>query len=492
MSSPKPNLKQIAKRYAGNLSYFKNAHYLRTLRKKAFLIPTVLGALLILVLALLAALQKYGKDQFILARIYNPGPISQAHADIAHDCAACHEAPNRLLQVSVEDSPVDASCMKCHTAHNFHVTQTPRGHSCSACHHEHLTAGPMKPVTDANCASCHNDAALMRAAAERAKTLPPEALDLTPRGDGHVHFQPGRPKDAGAVFASFEKGHPDWQIHREKLKDPNTLAFNHAVHLGGEGIPLVDGKKLDCASCHVPDASGAHMQPIVFEKHCQSCHSLQFDPRNPDLQLPHGDPPAVRAYLASVQTAYAAKGRAAGITDDRQLREYVATQMEALRRDVRSGENLERNIFFSDAQKSPVNRLGGEGRMPDEGRARFAGCAYCHQVSPGPGGVPQIAPTVTPDRWLGRAVFDHAKHTHMACTDCHKAEASRVTSDILMPERTSCLECHSTKGAIVADCQTCHTYHAHPTSPAAQAHFGAAATSLKDMMRGPDNLAQGQ
>lgn len=479
MSSSKPSLKQIAKRYAGNLSYFKEHHYFRTLRKHLFLGSTIAAAVVILLVTVLTTWESSVSGHYLLSRIYNPGPISQAHADIANNCAACHGKANSIFQTTVESSPVDASCIQCHQHHDFHAAQSPRSHSCTACHHEHLTAGPMKPVADANCASCHGNAATMAAAHTAAANQPAPALDLTPR-DGHVHYQPGRSTTPPAVFTSFEKDHPAWQIHREKRRDPNTLAFNHALHLGGDGIPQVDGKKLDCNYCHQPDPAGAYMQPIVFEKNCQSCHSLQFDPRNPDLSIPHGSTEAVQAYLASLPVQYAKKGRAQGITDDKALKTYVRGQIEALRQDVRSGDDLTKKIFFSDAQKGPTGSIQG---MPDEGRARFAGCAYCHQVTGQATNEPVVQAPVTPDRWLSRAVFDHSKHEHVSCTECHQAGSSQKTSDILMPTMQSCRKCHSEQGGIVASCATCHSYHAHPTSPASQIHFKKTeAQSLKSLM----------
>ncbi|MDX6765180.1 MAG: hypothetical protein SFU85_00150 [Candidatus Methylacidiphilales bacterium] len=483
MSSSKPSLKQIAKRYAGNLSYFKENHYFRTLRKHLFLYSTLAALLLVLAATIITTWESSVSGKYLLSRIYNPGPVSQAHADLANDCAACHGRPNSIFQVSVENSPVDTACMKCHQQHDFHASQSPRTHSCTACHHEHLTAGPMKPVADANCASCHGNTQTMRAAETTARSLPPSALDLTPR-DGHTHFQPGRSATPPAVFTSFEKGHPEWQIHREKLKDPNSLAFNHALHLKGDGIPLVGGKKLDCNYCHQPDPSGSYLQPMVFEKNCQACHSLQFDPRNPDLAIPHGSVEAVQAYLASLPLQYAKKGRARGISGEAELRAYVMAQIEALRQDVRSGDDLTKKVFFSDADKGPTGAIKG---MPEEGRARFAGCAYCHQVGGQATNTPVVKAPTTPDRWLGRAFFNHAKHQHVSCSECHQAEASHLTSDILMPTMVSCQKCHSAQGGIVASCETCHSYHPHPTAPAAHAHFqktasSAAPKTLKSLM----------
>jgi hypothetical protein len=66
------------------------------------------------------------------------------------------------------------------------------------------------------------------------------------------------------------------------------------------------------------------------------------------------------------------------------------------------------------------------------------------------------------DRWMPHANFNHAKHTSVKCDDCHHAIQSRETSDILMPDKASCVRCHSPQGKVVAECMTCHTYHASP------------------------------
>ena len=96
----------------------------------------------------------------------------------------------------------------------------------------------------------------------------------------------------------------------------------------------------------------------------------------------------------------------------------------------------------------------------DLARARFAGCAYCHEVKPGGAdGLPQIARVFTPDRWLIRGEFNHAKHAIVGCTECHAAQTSRRTADIILPTKQSCTECHSPQGGVSQSCSTCHSYH---------------------------------
>jgi hypothetical protein len=95
--------------------------------------------------------------------------------------------------------------------------------------------------------------------------------------------------------------------------------------------------------------------------------------------------------------------------------------------------------------------------MDAQGRARFPGCAYCHEVTDG--AAPQITQPVIPDRWLARGGFDHAKHISVACEKCHNVRGSKDTADILLPGKASCVACHSSQGGVRSDCALCHKYH---------------------------------
>ena len=94
------------------------------------------------------------------------------------------------------------------------------------------------------------------------------------------------------------------------------------------------------------------------------------------------------------------------------------------------------------------------------GRPLFAGCAYCHEVKRGPENVPAVTQPIIPDRWLVRGEFNHAKHLNVECIKCHEVSQSTATSDILLPSKASCANCHSPKGGVAYSCATCHNYHA--------------------------------
>ncbi len=357
-------------------------------------------------------------------------------------------------------SRMDASCVACHETKTFHQASVAKDTSCSVCHLEHQGAGPLAPVAAQHCASCHGDAGQMLASAEKARALPAALFDkfLAPGLLAHPVTRPA--EGYTKLIHAFATDHPEFQVLREKQVDQNTIKFNHALHLTGETIPTLKGKSLDCASCHQPDASGAFMQRVSFEKNCRDCHSLNIDETTPGLELPHGDATFVRAFLRSLPTHYADHARLKlGLTNEREINNFVKTKIAGLRERTLSGENLERAVFLADAATGDATVIAD---LRGAARARFAGCAYCHEVTPQGTSTPRITPSATPNRWLQHASFNHAKHTTMACTDCHAAQDSHLTADIILPSQQSCVACHSPKGGAGDSCMTCHSYHNAP------------------------------
>jgi hypothetical protein len=88
------------------------------------------------------------------------------------------------------------------------------------------------------------------------------------------------------------------------------------------------------------------------------------------------------------------------------------------------------------------------------------------------------------ERWLPHAHFSHAKHATVAgCRECHVAAASsRLTSDVLIPAKESCVRCHSAAGIArkASECATCHLYHS-PDQPGS-APVTASSVLCKEML----------
>ena len=66
--------------------------------------------------------------------------------------------------------------------------------------------------------------------------------------------------------------------------------------------------QLECASCHVPEISGAYLEPVKMEEHCGDCHVLTFDSIAPKRTVSHGKPEVVYRELAEIYSAIALKG----------------------------------------------------------------------------------------------------------------------------------------------------------------------------------------
>jgi hypothetical protein len=389
------------------------------------------------------------------AKFINPGRLSLPHSGAAFmalagtnnlklNCGACHAAaisgPNGIVNAALRADPgifdlkklalaepatptaMDASCLKCHAGKDFHQADAPRI-SCVFCHAEHQGI-KMAATTDANCDFCHGDAAKMAV----SRTTP--------------------------LIHHFATDHPEFRFITEKRRDPDTLNFNHELHLTGATIPrLPDGKKLDCEFCHRPDAAGAYMRPVSFEEDCRVCHSLQFDPQTPELRLPHGSADFVSSFLHSLPEQYATLAPAKNVADENK---FVQQKLASLRSQFGGGEELERRVFFSTATFGPEAQIGA---LSGATRAIFPGCAYCHEVKTSNAGSPEVTPPVIPERWLPDANFSHAAHAGIACAQCHDAVQSRETADIILPPRETCAQCHSPRGGVANSCAECHTYH---------------------------------
>jgi hypothetical protein len=391
---------------------------------------------------------------------------TEANADLGELAATALSASRASLRFAVlagrhpkDFSRMDHSCISCHTAQSFHQADVATDTSCSVCHMEHMGVHSLAEVTARGCVECHGSATDMQLARERSHALP-AMLFVRRAPAGLVVHATARPADGyTGVITGFAVDHPEFRVLRDKSPDTHTLRFNHRLHLTGADIPLVNGRALECADCHRPDASGAFMARVSFEQSCRSCHALEFDEKNPGMKLPHGDPGFARAYLRSLPVQYAEYAtRRLGMTGHTEVAAFVRAQVESLRLREHTGEELERKVFLGGGRNGTEMQPGG-----GDTHARFAGCAFCHDVAwRGENIVPDVTHPATPDRWLTGASFNHASHLTMACTECHAAAASERTSDVILPTQQSCVRCHSPKGGASNTCTSCHTYHNQP------------------------------
>jgi hypothetical protein len=403
--------------------------------------------------------------------VFQTRPVSAAHASFNQDCSQCHVEAFRTfdrlrrLDPAVRAVP-DSACTRCHAGPTHHATQV-GAPACASCHKEHRGHAALRRVADGHCTACHADL--------RRNDGQAPAFDPHVRGFAAGHHP---------EFGLFAGG---------RAADPGTVRFNHAVHLAEEGVWDIDREqrarqaagapgdesaadelprrrvRLECRSCHQPDATGRFMQPVRYEQHCQTCHPLAVrlvgDGEEPCLRelarefhrtpVPHPPPgggvDVVRGVLRDRLTRLILRAGSGGSgpagtpgADD-----LLAPS---------PAEPLPREPFaWVNAQQAAAERRLFEGA---------GGCAYCHRekTAPGarPGGLPEYLPANIPARWLGHAAFDHKSHRMLTCTECHAAPASARAADVLLPRIDTCRKCHDTgAGKARADCVECHTYHDH-------------------------------
>jgi len=398
------------------------------------------------------------------SHVYSSGRLSQPHAVLERQCAACHVQSAAAFSAKAKND----ACLSCHDGPAHHASAQVAA-DCAACHVEHRGAVNIQAVKDEACASCHSD--LNR-----------------PRGAAATRFV--------AHINSFADGHPEFAAFREGARDTGTIRVNHALHMkpirSGPNGPNV---QLECGDCHRPEPNGTVnsaksgapatnwkygdakyvaavtayssaaealpvpgsilanykpptgrelMAPVKFAMACAGCHSLAFDKRFSE-GVPHDNPEVVHAFLV------------------KKLSDYIATHPQELRatrepaRDL-TGKPLQASVRIYTPNEWVAERL----REAEELLWRKT-CKQCHALAFGSRQdmLPTVEPARTTLRWMPHAKFDHDAHRGFACTNCHsKALSSMETSDVLLPGIATCRACHAPRPEHAdSRCSECHTYH---------------------------------
>jgi hypothetical protein len=436
--------KKLAQRI--DLNYFKRP---TTLKRAKFWLTVGLPALALLWIAW----HGFARD----SRVYSSGRMSEAHAVLEAQCAACHVKTAGAFSAKASD----AACLSCHDGPMHHATQT-KTPDCSACHTEHRGRVNIVAAKNQSCAECHGDL---------------RASNGTTRFAAHIE--------------SFEDGHPEFAAVRPSAgrdaRDSATIRLNHAIHMKpirrGPNGPNV---QLECGDCHQPAVSSAEWKyadakytsagttystkdlvltaktealprptppsgreliaPVKFATACAACHSLAFDKRFNE-GVPHDKPEVVHAFLVKKFT------------------EYIAAHPAELREVRDPARDLTGKPIPAAVRVYTPNEWIATRTSDAEELLWRKTCKQCHTLSVGAGtgqnNLPAVEPARTTLKWMPHAKFDHDAHRGFACAGCHeKALSSTETSDVLLPGIATCKTCHA-PGPEHAEsrCFECHTYH---------------------------------
>jgi hypothetical protein len=355
---------------------------------------------------------------------------------------------------------------------------------CAACHREHRGGESIARLEDTHCTQCH----------ENLQT-----------SDGGHRFT--------SSIHHFDSDHPEFGRWRGgPLTDPGTLRFNHKKHLdlansldlspdGRNGWMAAAAKRLhdlQCTACHEPDDERKYVRPVRYDAHCGECHPIT---------APISDPPARLRHPHRGETAAVIRGELL----ERFWKQVAAEQKPAAEPDAAarpavlnrglpplSAEQRERVKVLARQAETALFAADPLGALERPQFQMKSGCAYCHEEATAPDTRPDGLPTyklpglrgrwsdvpfpherfgdpatrsaaaqTARDRWFPYARFSHESHRLLDCQSCHQgAAASEKTSDVLMPDISTCKQCHNrTTTGVRSDCLECHLYHDRGAEP---------------------------
>jgi hypothetical protein len=181
-----------------------------------------------------------------------------------------------------------------------------------------------------------------------------------------------------------------------------------------------------------------------FAKHCAGCHTLQFDKRFGNDQVPHDRPEVVHSFLI------------------KRFSEYIASHPNAVPEVDPPNRQIPERVRVPRVARNAAEWV--QFRVEDAEWLLYAKtCKQCHAITSTSGPLPEVAKSNITARWLAHAEFDHHAHRMMTCTACHsRTPDSRETTDVLLPGIQTCQQCHrddKPKESAEGRCFECHEYH---------------------------------
>jgi hypothetical protein len=397
---------------------------------------------------------------------WSSGPLANVHQTFGHSCVSCHAEPFQPI--------TDTSCMDCHSMSDHTpegtlptlrgIVQTLQATKISGGNSSPHSSAALKDHPEGRCATCHID---HNGDEGLVNTHPKLCTDC--HGAIKKQFN-----DATSLPVTSWEDHPELSatiLSRNSTnsatelsyvaldgkttpQDPTPLKFNHKVHLQGPLKSDSGDRSLSCTDCHqIQPRTEGLLTPVTYEKSCKSCHPLTYDERLPKLVLPHGRPDDVYKVLLSSYI---------GVAEEIHSKKNspLAQQFS-----FKSIPGRARSVVAESQQQFAQE----EARNVEKLLFPKTTCGTCHMVEKNTTPVDALSSRYTvaspliPTNWMSRARFNHAKHQFKDCNTCHEGVSqSSETTDVLLPAKKSCNECHASDralGKVKSDCIMCHSFH---------------------------------
>jgi predicted CXXCH cytochrome family protein len=315
----------------------------------------------------------------------------------------------------------DQACIKCHQDIAPHIADPKLqsrvfsrnklftdGIRCAECHREHKAPYPLTRQDNSTCVRCHGNI---------------KAIDANTKLPNIHDFDRDHPPFKLTFLTSDNEKRIERipQTDKTRLVEKSGIKFPHSQHFGKVQGPngVWDVRELTCTNCHPQEGKEMRFKATSYSRDCALCHANQLNVGPPEalISLPHGSEQNV---------------------------------INAIK--VQAPEQL---AHYSESLKT-------------------GGCAYCHEINevkidtkinPKQNNALSwdIAPLRINQDWFSKAHFNHASHRTQKCQSCHQVEESETSADVAMPDRQSCLRCHSGNSPkpkrIASSCMSCHDFH---------------------------------
>ncbi len=218
------------------------------------------------------------------------------------------------------NEPMENSCIRCHSATEFHVSNTKAhdaaGITCTMCHREHQGADfDMSATAIASCAECHND--------NNSKTYNGKNVHTAHGGSYGYPVVDGTWKWKG-IYREVADAIPEINNSATGDKDEQAKLSRefHTIHVyrlkAPEGVKGDKSGFVSCSSCH------KSFKPLDVEtpkETCAVCHTTPTDAADRDKRFVKG---SVNCISCHVQHPYSATRWNEFLTEDALNRRRVA------------------------------------------------------------------------------------------------------------------------------------------------------------------------